>query len=254
MAAPCVFADTVLVAAQSADVVFLGEQHDNPGHHDVQARWTRALNPAALVFEMLTPEQAASITQENRSTQDKLAAALEWDSTGWPDFSMYYPIIEAAPEARIFGAGVPRAQVQSLMKKPLHEAMVASDVQRFGLDQPLPDAQQSKRESLQSEAHCNALPDDLLPMMVSVQRLRNATLARSALDALDQTTGPVLVITGNGHARTDWGAPFLVQLADPDVDVFALGQGEGDSNPQGIFDAQLDGPVVDRGNPCDAFK
>lgn len=254
LAAPFVFAGEVSSAAETAQIVFLGEQHDNPGHHALQAEWTSVLEPKALVFEMLTQYQAGSVTSQNRGSEKELAITLNWEDSGWPDFSMYYPIFAAAPDAEIFGAGVPRKQVRQLMELPLNEAFGELDATRFGLDKPLSDVQQAGREDLQRRAHCDALPSNLLPMMVSVQRLRDAFLARSALDALDQTGGPVLVITGNGHARTDWGAPSLVTTAAPEITVFALGQGEGGNAPEGVFNLAQDGPTVDRGDPCDAFK
>lgn len=254
LAAPFAFSGEVSPAAETAQIVFLGEQHDNPGHHALQAEWTSVLEPKALVFEMLTPDQAGAVTSQNRESQKKLAIALNWEDSGWPDFSMYYPIFAAAPDAKIVGAGVPREQVRQLMELPLNEAFGELDATFFGLDKPLSDAQQAEREDLQRRAHCDALPSNLLPMMVSVQRLRDAFLARAALDALDQTGGPVLVITGNGHARTDWGAPSLVTTAAPETTVFALGQGEGGHAPDGVFNLAQDGQTVDRGDPCDAFK
>ena len=241
-------------AAQQAGIVFLGEQHDNPAHHAVQAAWVGELQPSALVFEMLTQEQASRVTPDNRKEQDSLEAILEWNASGWPDFSMYYPIFVAASEARIVGAAVPRAQVRGLMEADLAEVLGPDVSARFDLNAPLPDAQQTEREALQREAHCNALPDEMLPMMVDVQRLRDAALAEAALTAFAQSGGPVVVITGNGHAREDWGAPFLVRTAAPDVAVFALGQGEAGQAPAGGFAVVVDGPPVDRGDPCDAFK
>jgi hypothetical protein len=65
---------------------------------------------------------------------------------------------------------------------------------------------------------------------------------------------PVVVITGNGHAREDWGAPHLLRTAEPGVSVFSLGQGEAGRMPDGIFGAMIDGPATDRGDPCDAFR
>ncbi|MCV3271429.1 ChaN family lipoprotein [Roseobacter sinensis] len=241
-------------AAQTADVLFIGEQHDNPAHHTLQAAWTRALAPTALVFEMLTPDQAARITPQLRRSESDLEAALEWEASGWPDFGMYYPIFAAAPDAQIFGAAVPRDQIRGLMQDALVDIFGAADAVRFGLDQPLPAAQQATRKEMQAEAHCNALPDEMLPVMVSVQRLRDAALARAALAAVSATGGPVVVITGNGHARADWGAPVYLETAAPDLAIFALGQGEDGSTPPGRFDVTVDGPPVDRGNPCDAFN
>ena len=239
---------------QGADIVFLGEQHDNPAHHAVQAAWVEALQPTTLVFEMLTSEQASRATSDVRSEQEGLEAVLEWSASGWPDFSMYFPIFTAAPNAQIVGAAVLRAQVRGLMEADLAEVLGPEVSARFGLDLPLPDSQQADREALQREAHCNALPDVMLPMMVDVQRLRDAALAEAALAAFAQSGGPVVVITGNGHAREDWGAPFLVRNAAPDVAVFALGQGEAGQVPAGGFAVVVDGPPVDRGDPCDAFK
>jgi uncharacterized iron-regulated protein len=241
-------------AARAADIVFLGEQHDNPTHHAVQAAWVSALQPKALVFEMLTAEQAERITSDNRTDEYGLEAVLEWNASGWPDFSMYFPIFAAAPEAEIRGAGVPRSQIGDLMQQDLTSVLGVEISARFGMDQPLPRTQQETREALQASAHCDALPPEMLPMMVDVQRLRDAALAQAALDAFSETGGPVVVITGNGHAREDWGAPFMVRLAMPDIAVFSLGQGEEGQAPQGGFDVVVDGPAVDRGDPCDAFK
>lgn len=239
---------------KASDIVFLGEQHDNPHHHDVQAHYVRSLSPAVLVFEMLTVEQASRATPELLEDMDALEAAFGWEEAGWPDFSMYYPIFEAAPEAIILGAGVPRDQLRDIFGHSLADAVDPALASRFGLGDPLPEAQQAAREALQRESHCNALPEDLLAGMVDIQRLRDAKLAEAALDGLEQTGGPVVVITGNGHARPDWGAPFLVQYAAPDVSVFALGQGEDGSVPQGDFVHTSDAPSVDRGDPCDAFR
>ncbi len=241
-------------AAQAADVVFIGEQHDNPAHHDLQAHWTGALAPAALVFEMLTQQQAARATADVRGSEAALEAALEWEASGWPDFAMYYPVFAAAPEAAVYGAGVPREQIRGLMGADVVDIFGPGDAALFGLDAPLSAGDQATRERLQAEAHCNALPEEMLPMMVAVQRLRDAALAQAALQAFQETGGPVVVITGNGHARTDWGAPVYLRTAAPQLAVFALGQGEAGQTPSGSFDTTLDGPAVARGNPCDAFN
>lgn len=259
LAAPFAWGDGAVIppvpdAAHEAQVVFLGERHDNAAHHAVQAAWVEALAPKALVFEMLTADQARRATPEARRDAARLEESLGWTEAGWPDFAMYFPIFEAAPEAAVIGASVPRSQVRGLMQQDLGQVVDAATREKFGLGAPLPAAQQSAREALQRAAHCDALPDTMLPMMVDVQRLRDAALADAALAALSQTGGPVVVITGNGHAREDWGAPYLTRFAAPDVAVFTLGQGEVGQFPDGGFSQVVDGPAVDRGDPCDAFK
>ncbi|MFK7869297.1 MAG: ChaN family lipoprotein [Roseobacter sp.] len=253
LAAPFAFAAPPQ-AARDADVVFLGELHDNPHHHQTQAEWVAALAPSALVFEMLTPEAAARITPENRTTEASLGGVLEWENSGWPDFAMYFPIFEAGADAQIYGAAIPSETLRPIMSGELSVAFAPEDIQLFALSQPLPPAQMTRRLALQARAHCDALPEDLLPGMIAVQRARDAALADAALQALEKTGGPVAVITGNGHARRDWGAPAAVAIADPSVGVFAIGQTEEGGTIEGTFDAILDAPTVDRGDPCAIFK
>lgn len=241
-------------AVPAQDVVVIGEVHDNPGHHAEQAARVAAIQPAALVFEMLTPEQAAAVTPADRASEDALRAALGWDDTGWPDFSMYYPIFAAAPQARIFGAGVTRQAARTAMEQGFATLIGQADAARFGLNAPLPPDRQAAREALQMRAHCNALPEALLPGMVRVQRLRDAMLARAAVKAHDATGGPVAVIAGNGHARRDWGVPALLARAAPGLEVYAIGQAEDGLPLPGGFDEVVSSPAPARDDPCGAFR
>lgn len=247
-----------LIAAGSsdfpdADVVFLGEIHDNPQHHATQADWTANIAPKALVFEMLTMAQASAARDADRSNANTLETALGWNDSGWPDFAMYFPIFAAAPDAVIYGAAVPRDAARAAMKTGSAEAF-GTDAGVYGLSTALPQDQQTTRETLQQDAHCGALPEAMLPLMVDVQRLRDASLARAAVTALAETGGPVVVITGNGHARRDWGAPAYVTRADPRATVFSLLQFEGDDAPDAaLFDASLGSDAIARPDPCAAF-
>jgi uncharacterized iron-regulated protein len=105
---------------------------------------------------------------------------------------------------------------------------------------------------MQFEAHCEALPEEMLPVMVDLQRLRDAVLARAVKRALDETGGPVAVIAGNGHARKDWGAPAALGRVS-DVPVFALGIVE-PGGEEGAFDAVETVPAVEREDPCEVFR
>ncbi|SLN14505.1 hypothetical protein ROJ8625_00459 [Roseivivax jejudonensis] len=236
-----------------ADIVFLGEQHDNPSHHARQADLVADIAPTALVFEMLTEAQAAVVEPYLIADPDALAAALDWANSGWPDFSLYHPIFVAAPDAAIYGAALPREDARRVMQDTIADVF-GPGADAYGLTTPLPPETQGAREAMQAEAHCDALPDEMLPMMVDIQRLRDALIARAALTALDEAGAPVVVITGNGHARTEWGAPAYVARVAPEVTTAALGQGEpAHGDPDGSFDQVEMGEDVDRGDPCAAF-
>ncbi|RBI87167.1 hypothetical protein DRV85_03320 [Rhodosalinus halophilus] len=235
----------------AAEVVILGEVHDNPWHHENQAAAVAALGPAAIVFEMLTPEQADRVTPELMTDAPALAEALDWAESGWPDFAMYAPIFAAAPQARVFGAAVPR---EALREVVAGEGGLPEDAPRWGLDAALPAEQQTAREAMQAEAHCDALPESMLPGMVRAQRVRDAALARAALRALDETGGPVAVITGNGHARTDWGIPAKLARAAPGISVLSVGQLEAAPEADPPYDLWLVTPEAERPDPCAAFR
>ncbi|MDT8856550.1 ChaN family lipoprotein [Paracoccaceae bacterium Fryx2] len=241
------------LGARGADVIVLGEVHDNAVHHQHQAVAVRALQPAAIVFEMLTEAQAARVTPALLADPVALGRALEWDSSGWPDFAMYAPIFTAAPQARIYGAAVPRDEARSAIGAgPV--AAFGPEAGRFGLADALAPADQAAREAEQAEAHCNALPADLLPGFVAVQRLRDAVLARAALQALQDTGGPVAVITGNGHARRDRGMPAALALAAPQVTVLSVGLLEEAPALAAPFDLWIVTAPAAREDPCAAFE
>lgn len=235
------------------DVFFLGEVHDNPTHHANQARAVRAIEPAAIVFEMLEEAHVASLPAD-RSDARAMAEATEWEARGWPDFAMYHPIFTAAPEARIYAGDPGRLAVRRSLREGA-AAVFGAGADRFGLTTSLPEAQQASREADLMTAHCDALPAEALPGMVQAQRLRDAALARAALAALDETGGPVVVITGVEHARTDFGAPALLRQARPGVTVLSVAQLE--RIPVGRAPHHLwlltEG-VPSRGDPCAVFE
>lgn len=236
-----------------APVVILGEVHDNPVHHANQALAIAFLHPSAIVFEMLSPERASYATPANRESAEKLGAALGWEASGWPDFGMYYQIFEAAPEATIRGADVPRADLLRAMSEGAAAAFGA-DAARFGLTQPLAPADQATLEAEQLAAHCNALPPERMAGMVEAQRLRDAVLARVVLEALAETGGPIAVITGSGHARTDFGVPAVLRVVMPDLSVLSIGQTEAPADPQQPFDFWLVTDPAPRDDPCAVFR
>jgi uncharacterized iron-regulated protein len=230
------------------DVVVLGEVHDNPAHHAEQARIVAEIGPRAMVWEMMTPEGAARLAGVDLSEAAAVAEALDWAARGWPDFGMYHAVMLAAPGTVHLGAEWARADVTRAME----EGAAAVIGGGWGLG-PLAAEDQAAREAEQAEAHCGALPAEMLAGMVEVQRLRDAGMARAAVAALDAQGGPVVVITGTGHARADVGVPAAIRAERPEVSVWALGQMEADPGPGAPFDAVRVTAPVARPDPCVVF-
>lgn len=237
------------MAQAGFDIVVLGEVHDNPAHHLRQAEIVAALDPAAVVWEMIGPEAAARVAEVGVADAAALGAALGWAAAGWPDFAMYHPVFVAAGDAVHVGAAVPEGDA----RRAFDVGALAVMGDGWGLG-PLPVEDQAAREEEQAEAHCGALPEEMLAGMVEVQRLRDAAFARAAVEALDAHGGPVAVITGTGHARVDVGVPAAIRVARPELRVWALGQFEVDPGPEAPFDAVEVTAPVERPDPCAVFQ
>lgn len=238
-----------------AQVVILGEVHDNPAHHLNQAEAVAAILPSAIVFEMLSPAQADIVNGMARDDAAALAEALDWKHSGWPEFALYHPIFIAAADARIYGAAVARDALMDAISSSAAEVF-GEEASRFGLG-PLAADEQAEREALQMQAHCDALPEEMLGGMVEAQRLRDARFSEATLTALEETGGPVVVITGNGHARQDWGMPAYLAAAAPHVEVVSLGQFEApfDEPPETVpHDVWLVTAPAEREDPCLVFQ
>jgi uncharacterized iron-regulated protein len=253
LAAPFAYAE-VPEAALRAQVVVMGEAHDNPDHHRVQGDYLLALAPKAVVFEMLSPEQAALVTPEALQDLDALGRSLGWEEAGWPDFAIYAPVFAALGDAAVIGAAVSSEDARVVMEQGALQVFGEADAERFGIAAPRDPDEIAAQQELLRVSHCGALPEEMLPMMQDVQDYRDAVMAQAALEALDQTGGPVAIITGNGHARTDWGIPARIADAAPEVTVFSLGQGEDGYPPEGSFDLVIDGLGVARPDPCESFR
>ena len=66
---------------RGADVIILGEIHDNPAHHQNQAQLIERLSPSAVVFEMLSPAQA-DLANEMVGRRAELRDAIDWPNSG----------------------------------------------------------------------------------------------------------------------------------------------------------------------------
>ena len=236
----------------AADIYVLGEVHDNPIHHDHQVLAVQAIAPKGVVFEMLSETQALAIRPSDLTDEAALNELLNWDASGWPDFAMYYPIFSASGNALIYGAALDRALVRKAVSDGA-AAVFGDAAPLFGLDRVLDDHVQSEREAGQMAAHCDALPTNMLAGMVEAQRLRDAALARAVFAAMSNSGGPVVVITGNGHARKDWGFPAALEFALPEADILSIAQFESAPENDVPFDLWLVTDPVRRDDPCAAF-
>jgi uncharacterized iron-regulated protein len=248
---------------RGADVVILGEVHDNPDHHRLQAELVTRLAPAALSFEMLGPGDEGPLARLRRDGADAAAigAALRWAERGWPDFALYAPILAAAPAVPVTGGAVAPEALREAMAtgaeaaaRPVLGAMAGA----YGLGARFDAATQAEAVAEQIRAHCNAVPESVAAGMVEAQRLRDAAFADAVLRARAEGGGGLVVlIAGAGHARTDRGVPAHLEAAAPGLSVVALAFVERAGDAQATaglpFDYVWLTDPAPREDPCAAF-
>lgn len=215
----------VIDAALGAGIVMLGETHDNPDHHALQAWVVRELAAAGrrpvLALEMADTDHQATIDR-NIGDPAGLGAALDWEKRGWPDWALYRPIVEAALAARgeIKAANLPQDLTRRIAK-----GEQGADVDgRFGLDQPLAPADEKALSADIREGHCNLLPEKAVAPMVRVQRARDAAMAEVLADQASRPeAGPAVLIAGAGHVRADRGVPVRLGAMVPGIPMLTIG-------------------------------
>ncbi len=256
-----------------ADFLLLGERHDNPDHHLLQAEVLRSLialgRRPAVGFEMFGLDDASAIAEHLAAAPNDAAGlgrAVNWNKRGWPDWAMYQPIAEAALEAklRIVATNLPLATARKMSSDGL-AALEPRVVRDLGLDRPPSESVFASIAADIRDSHCGYGSEESVKLMVGVQRARDAQMAQSLI-AADDPDGAILV-AGAGHVRNDYGIPvyltaktagkqvisvaFLeVDNQKPEPDNYALP----DPNGRLPFDFVWFTARVDDENPCEKFK
>jgi len=249
-------------ALAEANIVILGEIHDNPLHHLRQARLVRQLQPQGIAFEMIpaASEEGIQVFLAEGGVPERIGPAIGWKRLGWPKWKTYAPIFAAAPGAYIAGGGVAREDL--LVAGEIGAAAAyGPGAWKVGLGRPLDGKLRAALEDEMMAAHCSRLPREVAAQLVEAQRLRDASFAVAVLRALAASGGTrAVLITGDGHARTDRGVPAYLRVAVPELKVLSVGMLElpPDADPIATardqpYDFVWFSAPVSRDDPCAQF-
>lgn len=265
--------ETLIQRLANADFVLLGERHDNPDHHLLQAGVVGSLITAgrrpAVAFEMLGRDDAGAVAGHLAAAPNDaagLGGAVDWNKRGWPDWAMYQPIAEAALRAklRVVATNLPLATARKMTRDGL-AALEPEVVRELGLDRPQPEPVFTRMAADIREAHCGHVSEKSMKPMVDVQRARDAQMAESLIAAAG-SDGAIL-IAGAGHVRKDYGIPVYLKTKAPGKSVVSIAFVEVDRQeidprsyalryPDGRlpFDYVWFTPRIDDEDPCEKFK
>lgn len=259
--------------------VLLGEVHDNPDHHILQALALKHVGGGKLtaVFEHFQPNQQNMIDAVFGSGQqikssgednliDRLFLVTGWADSGWPDSKIYRPLIAAVlgRKAKILAGNAPKRRVIEVARKGV-DALSADARRRLMLDKPLAEKLDDELLAELMANHCGLMPKSAFGNMATAQRFRDGNMARVMTDAA-MADGAVVLLAGNGHVRVDRGVPWYLRQMLPKaaerplISVGHVEVIEGKTNPLAYKEALATYSLVVftprrvRADPCVAMR
>jgi uncharacterized iron-regulated protein len=188
-------------------------EHLDRGQEGAVGSFLRGLKPE-------TVDWAAA--RDTRRLLARFDAAVGWQRRGWPAIDLYAPLIRFVLRhgmTLVPGNG-PRGLVRSIARKGL-VVMEPALRNRLRVEDDLP---VEMRDDLLAELaanHCGVMAKSAFGTMADAQRVRDAFLARSMIDAA-ATHGSAVLIAGNGHVRRDRGVPWHLGRQTGGASSFAV--------------------------------
>ena len=260
-----VSADTIIRRAAAADVVLLGEVHDNVDHHRWQLHTLAAIHgrrPEMVIGVEMLPRRAQPALDDwvaGRLDEAAFLDAVRWRETWGFDPALYMPLFHFARLQRIplVALNVDRRLVARVARDGW-AAVAEPDREGVGDPASPPDAyRQSLAEvfgahqgDVASEAAGET--DTRLARFTEAQLLWDRAMAEAISEAASRRPDAVVVgIAGSGHLAHGWGIPHqLVALgaAEPVV-LLPIDEADAGALPAGLADAAFVLPGRDHAAP-----
>ncbi|MEZ5842432.1 MAG: ChaN family lipoprotein [Hyphomicrobiaceae bacterium] len=264
----------MIARLRAASFRLIGEIHDNPDHHRIQAWLIAATHDAgrgAVVFEHIRADQVGALATfaalpDVEKTPARLLDLLVWEKSGWPPRALFEPLFAAvlSKGLAIVAGDAARDTVRSVARRGA-SSVSTSEQARLAFADDLPEAEASALLDELEASHCRLLPRTAFAGMALAQRFRDAHLARAMVDAA--IGGPVTLVAGNGHVHAGRGVPWhlgrmaagativtiaLIEVSEGKFDAAAAAPADATGKP--IADFVIFTPRVAREDPCVAMR
>jgi uncharacterized iron-regulated protein len=196
-------------------VVFAGEVHPDPLHHQIQLEMIKAVRelddkPLLIGLEMFYRQQQRALDEFvfGDGSLDKLAERTKWDQTWGYDIDLYAEIFKYAREEkiRLCGLNCPREIVSLVNQRGIQglTSELAAELPNMDLDH----SDHFERFTAQLEAAgARDVPRERLTRMYEAQTLRDEYMAASIAGYL---SSPLVRPSGR---YTEYGIPVLTEPA-----------------------------------------
>ena len=243
--APAAASSAAADDADAADVLLLGEVHDNPDGHRarfalLQARVAAGWRPA-IAMEQFDRERQPDLDRAQHECKDAacVVAMAAPAKAGW-NWDFYAPVIDLAlrDHLPLYAANLSRAD--------------AGRIVEHGYDRPVPAGVLQPQVDEVRAGHFGMLPDEMLAPMATAQVARDVAMADVVAGALAAHPGAgAVLIAGNGHVRRDFAVAYW--LRERGIASESIGFVE-DAAEAPHFDRAEVVPAFKREDPCAKFK
>ena len=237
-------------------LVCIGEQHDDPRHHEVQHALfevaslaaERAGASLALGFEMVARGWQSSLDDHRRGQLDDpgLERALEWDRRWGFDFAMYGPLFHSAHEQKVvtIALNAPKELTKAVARGGLEglPAEVRASLPELDLENDdhrrfFWTAMGFEGEAAPPAHGGHGAHAGGAERFYSAQVIWDETMAESAAAWLQEPERRIVVIAGNGHCHRSAIVDRVVRRVDGLTSLSVLLQtGDVDLPPHAVSD------------------
>lgn len=262
----------LLSRIKDANVLLLGEVHDNPLHHDFQKKLLQAQldsgSRPSLLMEQFNSDgqQKLDIALANPNRDEAFSNAADLIKFG--DWQLYAPLLSVAVDYKlpIIAANIASAQLQPVMRQGFN-AYDPDDLKRVAVNEVWSESRDKYLSEHIEGTHCGQISPQWRAGLVRGQRLRDALMVDAAVSSFGRG---IFGVVGRNHARRDIGLPLYFAARNPSARILSVGFVEvipGNVSPEKYaietatgsvpYDVIWFSPRLDRSgrfNPCAEFS
>lgn len=192
---------------QQYDYVLLGENHDNPDHHLLQAKLISDLAIAGkkptVVMEMLAVNSWQG-QPKNWTKVQSLQQIASQQNLGW-SWEIYTPILEVIVQhnLNLIAGNIESKELHAKLMVKINEADEISTQELITEYRITPNAMKALEHSI-VESHCGHANADMIQFMTQAQLRRDHVITTALLEQNKPEDKPVVLIAGAGHVRNDY--------------------------------------------------
>ncbi|MDP7029681.1 MAG: ChaN family lipoprotein [Phycisphaerales bacterium] len=231
--------DALVERLGGADVVVLGEQHNDATGHAVQLAVVEDLltegGSGAVALEMLERDEQVLIEDYREGLIDaevfaRLSRSTSWAGPGsWE--AWYQPIIDAAidRDAGVVAANAPRRYVKVARTEGWERLDQLADDRKWLVDHPDAPITGAYRdrfiELMGGHSEDDETDEEALELAESfflAQQVWDATMANSVSQALEQSGPPVILLVGRFHSDAEGGTTRQIARLHPSARIVTI--------------------------------